>query len=168
MRYNLKYLLLQSSNQFLLGFPFLGTLFVGFMITSSGPRVLEYNVRFGDPETEALMVLLHDDVDLVALLLVRPLGKPFSITQFSEVIIGLCRAPPRFGARQLQGWRCRYSYPRIRRISIELSKRQEDNLRRRSFKWVSLQVPEILNIYQHCRCCRVPCWDEIFRRGRRY
>ncbi len=35
--------------------PVLGTLFTGFMLTPSGPKVLEYNVRFGDPETEALM-----------------------------------------------------------------------------------------------------------------
>lgn len=49
----------------------MGTLFVGFMLTPSGPKVLEYNVRFGDPETEALMLLLSDSVDLVALLLVR-------------------------------------------------------------------------------------------------
>ncbi|KDR85399.1 hypothetical protein GALMADRAFT_234253 [Galerina marginata CBS 339.88] len=51
------------------GFPFLGMLFTGFMLTPSGPRVLEYNVRFGDPETEALMLLLDKDVDLAALML---------------------------------------------------------------------------------------------------
>ncbi|KAF8846187.1 phosphoribosylamine--glycine ligase [Paxillus ammoniavirescens] len=51
------------------GFPFVGLLFVGFMLTDSGPKVLEYNVRFGDPETEALMLLLNDDVDLAAVLL---------------------------------------------------------------------------------------------------
>ncbi|KAF8913056.1 bifunctional purine ADE1 [Gymnopilus junonius] len=51
------------------GFPFLGILFTGFMLTSDGPKVLEYNVRFGDPETEALMLLLDNDVDLAALLL---------------------------------------------------------------------------------------------------
>ncbi|KIM47812.1 hypothetical protein M413DRAFT_439492 [Hebeloma cylindrosporum] len=51
------------------GFPFLGMLFTGFMLTPSGPKVLEYNVRFGDPETEALMLLLADDVDFAALLL---------------------------------------------------------------------------------------------------
>lgn len=47
-------------------------LFTGFMLTPSGPKVLEYNVRFGDPETEALMLLLDKSVDLAALLLVRP------------------------------------------------------------------------------------------------
>ncbi|KAJ7109975.1 aminoimidazole ribonucleotide synthetase [Mycena epipterygia] len=51
------------------GFPFVGMLFTGFMLTADGPKVLEYNVRFGDPETEALMLLLEEDVDLAAILL---------------------------------------------------------------------------------------------------
>ncbi|KAF6766599.1 bifunctional purine ADE1 [Ephemerocybe angulata] len=45
-------------------FPFVGLLFTGFMLTKDGPKVLEYNVRFGDPETEALMLLLDSKVDL--------------------------------------------------------------------------------------------------------
>ena len=45
-------------------------LFTGFMLTPSGPKVLEYNVRFGDPETEALMLLLAEETDLAAILLV--------------------------------------------------------------------------------------------------
>jgi hypothetical protein len=53
------------------GFPFVGMLFTGFMLTSSGPKVLEYNVRFGDPETEAIILLLSADTDLAAVLLVR-------------------------------------------------------------------------------------------------
>lgn len=40
------------------------------MLTEYGPKVLEYNVRFGDPETEALMLLLREDIDLAAILLV--------------------------------------------------------------------------------------------------
>jgi hypothetical protein len=54
------------------GYPFVGMLFTGFMLTASGPKVLEYNVRFGDPETEALMLLLSDDTDLADIMLVCP------------------------------------------------------------------------------------------------
>jgi phosphoribosylamine---glycine ligase len=48
------------------GNPFVGTLFVGLMLTRDGPRVLEYNVRFGDPEAQAVLPLL--ETDLFALL----------------------------------------------------------------------------------------------------
>ncbi|TYJ58428.1 phosphoribosylamine-glycine ligase [Cryptococcus floricola] len=50
------------------GYPFVGMLFTGFMLTANGPKVLEYNVRFGDPETEALMLLLDDETDLAEVL----------------------------------------------------------------------------------------------------
>ncbi|KAH6654381.1 phosphoribosylglycinamide synthetase [Truncatella angustata] len=48
--------------------PFKGILFTGFMITSSGPKVLEYNVRFGDPEVQTVLPLLSEDTDLAKIM----------------------------------------------------------------------------------------------------
>jgi phosphoribosylamine--glycine ligase len=44
------------------GTPFAGMLFCGMMMTEQGPKVLEFNTRFGDPETQAIMVRLESDV----------------------------------------------------------------------------------------------------------
>lgn len=44
------------------GRPYVGVLYMGLMVTSNGPRVIEYNVRFGDPECQPLMLRLQTDL----------------------------------------------------------------------------------------------------------
>ena len=44
------------------GMPYKGVLFAGLMITASGPKLIEYNVRFGDPETQVLMLRMMSDL----------------------------------------------------------------------------------------------------------
>jgi phosphoribosylamine--glycine ligase len=43
------------------GTPFSGVLYAGLMLTADGPKLIEYNVRFGDPECEAIMPLIDGD-----------------------------------------------------------------------------------------------------------
>ncbi len=55
------------------GMPYSGVLFAGLMLTDAGPKLIEYNARFGDPECQVLMTRLEGD--LVALLLAVAQGK---------------------------------------------------------------------------------------------
>ena len=53
------------------GSPFVGALYAGLALTSKGPRVVEFNARFGDPETQALLPRLTSDFGEVALACAR-------------------------------------------------------------------------------------------------
>ncbi len=55
------------------GMPYIGVLFAGLMLTADGPKLIEYNCRFGDPECQVLM--LRYQGDLVALLYAAATGK---------------------------------------------------------------------------------------------
>jgi phosphoribosylamine--glycine ligase len=60
------------------GTPFRGMLYAGLMLTASGPKLIEYNVRFGDPETQVLMPRL--DSDLLELLAATARGELAGMT----------------------------------------------------------------------------------------
>ncbi|HEX2430595.1 MAG TPA: phosphoribosylamine--glycine ligase [Aestuariivirgaceae bacterium] len=45
-----------------MGIPYRGVLYAGLMLTPEGPKLIEYNVRFGDPECQVLMLRLKDDI----------------------------------------------------------------------------------------------------------
>ncbi len=49
------------------GHPFTGILYAGLMMTAAGPKVLEYNVRFGDPECQPLLFRLESDLPAILL-----------------------------------------------------------------------------------------------------
>src|SRR5258706_1689973 len=53
------------------GRPYTGCLYAGLMLTAKGPKVLEYNCRFGDPETQVQMLRLEDDLADVMLKIAR-------------------------------------------------------------------------------------------------
>ncbi len=62
------------------GIDYRGVLYAGLMLTDDGPRVLEYNVRFGDPEAQVLLALLAED----------------AVALFSEAAHGRLRLEPKF------------------------------------------------------------------------
>jgi phosphoribosylamine---glycine ligase len=66
------------------GTPFHGVLYAGLMLTSDGPRVLEFNVRFGDPETQAVLPRLRSDLVELLLACTRPDGLRGAVLEWSE------------------------------------------------------------------------------------
>ena len=63
------------------GTPFSGVLFAGLMLTADGPKLIEYNVRFGDPECEAIMPRIEGDI--AELLMTVATGAPFEAPTLS-------------------------------------------------------------------------------------
>ena len=58
------------------GHPFEGILYVGLMLTADGPKVIEYNARLGDPETQAVMIRLESDlVEILDAIIEKRIGE---------------------------------------------------------------------------------------------
>jgi phosphoribosylamine--glycine ligase len=71
------------------GHPFRGFLFVGLMVTSAGPKVIEFNVRLGDPETQAMLALV--DEPLLPVLIAAATGelRQSSIRFGDDCVVGV-------------------------------------------------------------------------------
>ena len=79
------------------GTPFSGVLYAGLMLTADGPKLIEYNVRFGDPECEAIMPRI--DGDLAELLMAVASGRlkeaePRLLADFAVTVIVAARGYP--------------------------------------------------------------------------
>jgi phosphoribosylamine--glycine ligase len=66
------------------GTPFAGVLYAGLMITADGPKVLEFNCRFGDPETQAVLPRLRSDLVELCLASAEPGGLAGAEAEFAE------------------------------------------------------------------------------------
>jgi phosphoribosylamine--glycine ligase len=85
------------------GRPFVGILYAGLMLTPEGPRVLEFNARFGDPEAQVLLLRLEDD--LLPLLAAGAAGR-FDARRLSfrrEAAACVVLASPGYPGRPLTG-----------------------------------------------------------------
>jgi len=85
------------------GRPFVGVLYAGLMLTPEGPKVLEFNARFGDPEAQAILLRLEDD--LLPILAAGAAGR-FEARRLSfrrEVAACVVLASPGYPGRPIQG-----------------------------------------------------------------
>ncbi len=86
-----------------LGAPFKGVLFAGLMITKDGPKLIEFNVRFGDPETQVLMLRLMSD--LVPALLAACDGqlKNFDLRWYADAALTVVMAAKGYPGQYTKG-----------------------------------------------------------------
>ena len=71
------------------GHPFVGVLYAGLMMTADGPKVLEYNVRFGDPECQPMLMRLEGDLPRIMLDGIAGKLDPSSIGQSAKTALGV-------------------------------------------------------------------------------
>ncbi|MBN8969185.1 MAG: phosphoribosylamine--glycine ligase [Rhizobiales bacterium] len=87
------------------GMPYKGVLFAGLMITRDGPKLIEYNVRFGDPETQVLMLRLMSDLVPALLAAIDGELQHFSLRWFPEPALTVVMAAQGYPGDYAKGTR---------------------------------------------------------------
>ncbi len=86
-----------------MGAPYKGVLYAGLMITEEGPKLIEYNVRFGDPECQVLMLRLMSDL-LPALIAARDgVLKNFALRWYAEAALTVVMAARGYPGNYVKG-----------------------------------------------------------------
>ncbi len=85
------------------GTPFRGVLFAGLMLTDEGPKLIEYNVRFGDPETQVLMMRLKSDLLAALLATVDGVLDRFDLRWSDEVALTVVMASKGYPGEYAKG-----------------------------------------------------------------
>jgi phosphoribosylamine---glycine ligase len=81
--------------------PFTGVLYGGLILTKEGPKVIEFNARFGDPETE--VVLPRMESDIYALFDAAIDGRDFEISWSDEAVLGVVLASKGYPGKYAKG-----------------------------------------------------------------
>ena len=85
------------------GHPFVGVLYAGLMLTAQGPKVVEFNARFGDPEAEALLPLLTSDLAAALLACTRGTLDPAQLHFADAASAVVIMAAPGYPGEPLRG-----------------------------------------------------------------
>ncbi|MBN1595615.1 phosphoribosylamine--glycine ligase, partial [candidate division FCPU426 bacterium] len=83
--------------------PYVGVLYAGLMITASGPKVIEYNCRFGDPETQVVLPLLHSDLLEIMQLCLKGKLTPDAVTWSGDAAVCVVMAAPGYPSSYPKG-----------------------------------------------------------------
>lgn len=86
-----------------MGMPYKGVLFAGLMITRDGPKLIEYNARFGDPETQVLMISLMSDLVPALLASVEGELKHFDLRWYPEPALTVVMAAKGYPGDYVKG-----------------------------------------------------------------
>jgi len=85
------------------GTPFRGVLYAGLMLTADGPKLIEYNVRFGDPECQVLMLRLMSDLVPALMACCDGMLKSFDLRWFADAALTVVMAAKGYPERYAKG-----------------------------------------------------------------